>query len=324
MQSSSSSDQWGFFTLAQDWLVSDNKVTSTTQIVAFVQDLVSKAVAELGEVHGVIFPEYALDAATFSTISMALKANSKETGFEFIVAGTSQEPTTAKTTSRHGNYAVFSSVDNTGEAEWGIQGCREKHHRWKINRPQILRYGLGYRMSPDFSWWEGIPLSRRIIEFFEVRAGTSLTVLICEDLARADPCQSVVRAIGPNLLIALLMDGPQLPSRWPGHYAGVLADDPGSSILTLTSLGLIERGAVTDSAHSRSVALFRDKSGNQRTLQLPHASHALAVRLTATKKEEHTLDGRGDGNAAYVWGLDEVVALRAKADCAPAWIVGQG
>ena len=95
-------------------------------------------------------------------------------------------------------------------------------------------------------------------------------------------------------------------------------------MLTLTSLGLIERGAVTDAAHSRSVALFRDNSGNQRTLQLPYGSHALAVRLTASTKEEHTLDGRGDGNSAYMWKLDEVVAVRADTDCARPWIVGQG
>lgn len=30
------------------------------------------------------------------------------------------------------------------------------------------------------------------------------------------------------------MDGPQLGSRWPGRYAGVLADEPGCSVLTFT------------------------------------------------------------------------------------------
>ena len=217
VQKNSDTDEWGFFHVKQDWLYFKRKSTSISHLVTFVLNLIDTAVAEMGEIHGVVFPEYSLNAETFTEIATALKKDAADTGFEFIVAGTSEEPIDDKAVTRHGNYAVFSSVERGGEAEWGIRGCREKHHRWKINQPQILRYGLGHRMPPSNNWWEGIPLSRRIIEFFEVRAGTSLTILICEDLARADPCQSVVRAIGPNLLIALLMDGPQLPSRWPGH-----------------------------------------------------------------------------------------------------------
>jgi len=52
-----------------------------------------------------------------------------------------------------------------------------------------------------------------------------LTVLICEDLARLDPVNDLVRAVGPNLVMSLLMDGPQLTTRWPARYATVLADD---------------------------------------------------------------------------------------------------
>lgn len=66
-------------------------------------------------------------------------------------------------------------------------------------------------------------------------------MLVCEDLARQDPAADLIRAVGPNLLIALLMDGPQLSGRWPARYASVLAEDPGTSVLTLTSLGMAER-----------------------------------------------------------------------------------
>ena len=48
----------------------------------------------------------------------------------------------------------------------------------------------------------------------------------------------MLRAVGPNLIIALLADGPQIASRWPGRYAAAFADDPGSSVLTLTSAGM--------------------------------------------------------------------------------------
>ena len=59
--------------------------------------------------------------------------------------------------------------------------------------------------------------------------------------AEPEPAAELIRAVGPNLLIALLMDGPQLSNRWPARYAAVLAEDPGTSVLTLTSLGMAER-----------------------------------------------------------------------------------
>ena len=43
-----------------------------------------------------------------------------------------------------------------------------------------------------------------------------------------------MHAIGPNLVFTLLMNGPQLKTRWPARYAKILADDPGSSVLSIT------------------------------------------------------------------------------------------
>ena len=92
-----------------------------------------------------------------------------------------------------------------------------------------------------------------------------MSVLICEDLARPDPVGEVVRAVGPNLIIALLSDGPQLNSRWPSRYAGVLADDPGSSVLTVTSAGMAKLSKSGDPAKDRPdvIAFWRDaKTGS--------------------------------------------------------------
>ena len=50
-----------------------------------------------------------------------------------------------------------------------------------------------------------------------------------EDLARLDEVADLVRRIGPSLIIAVLLDGPQLATRWPCRYASIVADDPGSS-----------------------------------------------------------------------------------------------
>ncbi len=103
---------------------------------------------------------------------------------------------------------------------------------------QIENYGLATQLRPQKFWWEGIELPHRNLHFFVLRDWLCGCVLICEDLARQDPAGHIVRAVGPDLVIALLFDGPQIPTRWPAYHATVLADDPGSSVLTLSCLGM--------------------------------------------------------------------------------------
>src|SRR5207245_798393 len=110
-------------------------------------------------------------------------------------------------------------------------------------------------------WWEHIDIAHREIFFYLLADGACVTALVCEDLARIDPVQPVVRSIGPNLLIALLMDGPQLERRWPGRYASVLAEDPGSAVLTFTSLGAVHRSDAPGARPSTEVGLWRDHQG---------------------------------------------------------------
>ncbi len=129
------------------------------------------------------------------------------------------------------------------------------------------------------------------------RAHATLSVLICEDLARYDPVLTVTNAIGPNLVIALLMDGPQLEHRWPGRYATALAEDPGSAVLTLTSLGLVARSSMSADQQSREIALCKEPTGKARSLRLPKGDHALLLTLTSRLVEQFTLDGRGDGSS---------------------------
>jgi hypothetical protein len=337
------STQWGFYDIDQNWLYDNSNGGSgdaADKFALFVRQLMRQAHNELGEIHGVIFPEFALNSAFFHKLAGDLRTefavNNPANGFEFIVAGMSEEPLewNKEKNPRKGNFVsllawqrwaqtgTYSPVDHNSP-QWSLRGSREKHHRWKLNGRQIERYGLSSRLDPKLSWWEGIPLSRRIIEFFQLRSGTSTTILICEDLARADPVQSVLRAIGPNLVIALLMDGPQRSYRWPGHYAGSLADDPGCSVLTVTSFGLIDRGSAFDGSHSRSIGYFKGSYGKEeQELQLPVGAHALALRLVAKERNEHTLDGRGDGSNAYVWHLVDVCPVQAQVTHENAWIFG--
>ena len=175
-----------------------------------------------------------------------------------------------------------------------------KHHRWYLDRDQIVSYQLGGRLPTARSCWEYIELPERVLHFVTLNKMT-WSVLVCEDLARQDPAADLIRAVGPNLLIALLMDGPQLSGRWPSRYASVLAEDPGTSVLTLTSLGMAERARpVKRSTGSRAdpsrvVALWRDAVAGEIQIALDPRDDACVLSLECRMLTEYCADGRGDG-----------------------------
>jgi hypothetical protein len=112
----------------------------------------------------------------------------------------------------------------------------------------------------------------------------------------------MVRAVGPNLVIALLLDGPQISKRWPARYGTVLAEDPGSSVLTVSPLGMVRLSRPRGIPASNVVALWKDAlSGEPIEISLPERHQGLLLSLTRVWKEEFTADGRSDGGAtAYL------------------------
>jgi hypothetical protein len=151
------------------------------------------------------------------------------------------------------------------------------------------------------TWWEHIDLQHRSITFLSMMPWLVLSVLICEDLARPDPAGDLIRAIGPNLVIALLMDGPQIRERWSARYATTLADDPGSSVLTLTSAGMsqLSRPLSGSSRSSKVIALWKDaKRSTPVEIELPDGYDGVVLSLTPRWLEEFTADGRSDGGSA--------------------------
>lgn len=175
---------------------------------------------------------------------------------------------------------------------------QHKHHRWKLDASQIGNYGLGGTLHAKRGWWENIELKKRRLNFLAFRADLVVCPLICEDLARQDPVAELVRSVGPNLVIALLMDGPQIAERWPARYATVLADDPGSSVLTLTSMGMVQLSRPAGSPVKRAIACWKEASGKFISLELAPDEAGLVLNLQFDQKREWSLDGRHDGGAA--------------------------
>ncbi len=252
-----------------------------------MRTVIRKAVKTLGRIDGVVFPEMALTDRTVRKVFEAVRA---ECPTCFLISGIRSNG--VDDDDFRENRAVLLSALGDSVAE---QINQEKHHRWQLDRSQIDQYGLGSRLDPTKrGWWECIKIRRRKLSFVSINDETTLSVLICEDLARQDPIAEIIRNVGPQLIVALLMDGPQLGNRWPARYATVFADDPGSSVLTLTSLGMTELSRPPGRSPSRVVGLWKDRFQGLREIKLETTSQAVALSLNIENHTEWTADGRKD------------------------------
>jgi hypothetical protein len=253
-----------------------------------VTGLFRKAVEVVGRIDGVILPELALTEIQHGKLSRAVLQEGA-----FLISGVGKSSTRLKFPGS--NSLVFDVPIESKR----VSLRQYKHHRWKLDENQIRQYGLGTELDPRTAWWEHVALEPRTLAFVSMRPWLTISALICEDLARQDPVAELVRAVGPNLVIALLMDAPQLVSRWPARYATVLADDPGSSVLTLTSLGMADLSKPFNiQSRPRVIALWKDAvTGIPVEIELPNDRTAAVLNLTVKQLEEYTADGRSDGGA---------------------------
>jgi hypothetical protein len=126
----------------------------------------------------------------------------------------------------------------------------------------------------------------------ELGEGITLVFLVCEDLAQNDGLADVLRAVAPTIVFAPLLDGPQLASRWAARYASVLADDPGSAVITLTSFGMVERSRPPGRDASRVIGLWKDPARGIRDIPLEPGAHGVLLSVCADRASRRTIDGR--------------------------------
>jgi hypothetical protein len=257
---------------------------SPQQMCSLAMDLYKNAEELVGRIDGVILPELALTREEY----FCLWAEVRKRG-AFLLSGI-REPGSDETLGR--NYLRLDLPYGPSD----VFHEQAKHHRWLLDKRQVVQYGLGGTLDFRRSWWEAMELEHRTLKFFAMRPWLTMCALVCEDLARQDPVAEIVRAVGPNLVIALLMDGPQLPERWSARYATVLADDPGSSVLTLTSIGMAKLSRPPHvGTESRVIGLWKDShTGDPVRIELPDAAEAVVLSLVELDKEEWTADGRTD------------------------------
>jgi hypothetical protein len=275
-------NKYGHFKVNQTWLPKDPNILAEF-ILSFINETIEKTD---DKVHAVVMPELALNSTTTKALKNLLQTKSQ---IEILISGAQWESN--KKTHANVAYTCLFSKNRKISTEW----YQAKHHRWKLDSSQLKQYKLTNALSSNKSWWEEIDIEARSISFYMFRPGAILTSLVCEDLARTDPVQPIIKSVGPNLVVSLLQDGPQWVKRWPGRYATVLSEDPGSSILTLTSAGMLERSMeYGDLRTPRTIALWKDQSSSAKELDLPRNHHGLLLNLAINKETNLTLDGRSD------------------------------
>ena len=266
----------------------------------FVGSLLEAAVAKAGRVDAVVFPEAAISPDAIPDLERTLARH----GATFLIAGVSQ-PATGTTFGR--NYLHFGVHAKTGWSRYE----QDKHHRWCLDEAQIRQYQLSRSLQPTRMWWEAIDVCERTLHLIDVGSGVTTAPLVCEDLARLDEVADLIRRIGPSLVIAVLLDGPQLGSRWPSRYASVIADDPGSAVLTLTSYGMARRSRALGARRSRAVAHWNSRSDGLHEIEFPARADGILLTTTVESSTSWTADGRCHRNVPQL-RLSAIHPLRAR------------
>jgi hypothetical protein len=265
-----------------------------------VARLIIAARDEAGSVDGVMLPEAAVDERDVSDLEAVLDRH----GVIMLITGVRQAST--RPGQFTGNWVHIGTsprlekagaLPSTTSEQW-FHVRQNKHNRWSLDEGQIFQYHLGSSLHPDIRWWEAMDVPRRALQFIEHGDEITLVTLVCEDLAQMDELAAVIRSVGPTVVFAPLLDGPQLSSRWSARYASVLADDPGSAVLTLSSFGMVQRCRPNGRALSTVVGLLKDPVRGVREIPLEAGAQGVLLTVCGARTSRRTADGR--------WPIDNV------------------
>ena len=257
--------------------------------VGFMRSLLECARIEADGIDAVVLPEAALDREDIEPLEDVLAG----AGVTVLIAGV-RTRRGAGVFGRNYLHLGVHTADGWKRLE------QDKHHRWGLDGKQIHQYRLARSLDPKKLWWEAVDIRPRTLNVIDFGGGATTAPLVCEDLAQMDEVSDLLRRVGPSVVIAVLLDGPQLVSRWPCRYACVLSEDPGSAVLTLTSFGMAARSKPSGFRRSRVVALWRSSAGSLDQIELGQRADAIAVTLSVSSKSVWTADGRCHADVPFV------------------------
>jgi hypothetical protein len=277
--------------------------------------VLSAAREEAGSVDVVVLPESAVDVNEIEELEALLERH----GVVNLIAGVRERAREPQQLRGNWIHIGFNPMLEKGSQVSGREGGKwfhirqNKHHRWSLDDSQIYQYHLGGVLHPSIRWWEAMEVPCRAIEFIEV-AELTLVSLVCEDLAQNDEIAALMRSVGPTLVIAALLDGPQLTSRWAARYASVLADDPGSAVLTLTSFGMVQCSRPHSHQASRVIGLWKDPVTGVREMPLETGAHGVLLTICMDRATRRSADGRwpvDNGTRCFDVAVHQITAANA-------------
>lgn len=296
-----------------------------TELIHAIVDKLIELRARISRIHMILLPELSLTKKEYDYLLLLLFKYRKEIHYLPIVVVGVMSDGYSKEDMPYEVYNNEVKIASYFAGRWYDLNQR-KHHRWRLDKNQLIQYQLATKFATHRNWFEYISTSQRKLTVLSVNSWLSMVALICEDLARLEPVSEVIRGIGPTLMLALLSDGPQLSNRWPARYATVFADDPGTSVFSLTSLGMAKRSNMKGSEpfeqernDKHVIGLWKDSVNANREIKVEGtlsdvSKSSIVLTLSAKFIEEFTLDGRSDDVNASQLELDTYfrVSLNSK------------
>jgi hypothetical protein len=262
--------------------------------LGLVDRVLAGAREEVNSVDFVVMPESAIDVSEVAPLEALLHRH----GVVGLRAGVRERSDQPGGFSRNWVHIGVNARFDQGapipgdDAHAWLHLRQNKHHRWSLDEAQIYQYHLGGALHPHVRWFEAMDVPALSVQFVQAGWGSTMAHVVCEDLTQNDEMASVIRTVGPNLVIAYLLDGPQLASRWSARYASVLADDPGSAVLTVSSYGMVRRSRPHGRDASPVIGLWKDPDGGTREIPLEAGAHGVVLTICGDRAIRRSADGR--------------------------------
>jgi hypothetical protein len=157
--------------------------------ITLIHSLVDKLIdlrSRISRVHIVLLPELALTKSEYDYLLLLLFKYRKEIKYlPMVIAGVMSDDYSDEE-NPHAVYNNEVKIASYFAGRWYDLNQR-KHHRWRLDKNQLIQYSLATKLATHRKWFEYISTSQRKLTVLSTNSWLSLVALICEDLARLEP-----------------------------------------------------------------------------------------------------------------------------------------